>query len=97
LTKHGRVLRPYLGIKFVELDAQTKRQLEQSSRASGGTQPAPLPSAGLFVMHVAPDSPAQRAGVRAGDTIVGMGGRSLRTTKELLDGLADRVRASERI
>ncbi|KOO23427.1 protease do-like 14-like protein [Chrysochromulina tobinii] len=91
LTKHGRVLRPYLGIKFVELDAQTKRQLEQSSRASGGTQPPPLPSAGLFVMHVAPDSPAQRAGVRAGDTIVGMGGRSLRTTKELLDGLADRV------
>ena len=93
LTKHGRVLRPYLGIKFVELDAQTKRQLEQSSRASGGTQPPPLPSAGLFVMHVAPDSPAQRAGVRAGDIIVGMGGRSLRTTKELLDGLADKVSA----
>jgi S1-C subfamily serine protease len=42
-------------------------------------------------MHVAPDSPAQRAGVRVGDTIVGLGSGSLRTTKELLDGLADKV------
>mmetsp|Transcript_2400 Transcript_2400/g.6726 ORF Transcript_2400/g.6726 Transcript_2400/m.6726 type:complete len:405 (-) Transcript_2400:393-1607(-) len=91
LMRHGRVLRPYLGLKFVELDATIANQLEQSAGASTAIKPAKLPTAGLFVMHVAPDSPAQRAGVRAGDTIVGLGGASLRTTRELLDGLADKV------
>ena len=42
-------------------------------------------------MHVAPDSPAQRGGVRVGDTITGLSGGSVRTTKELVDGLADKI------
>ena len=42
-------------------------------------------------MHVTPDSPAQRAGVRVGDTIVGLGGAPLKTTKALLDGLQNYV------
>lgn len=32
---------------------------------------------GLLVMHVIPASPAERAGVRAGDHLVGVGGRSI--------------------
>ena len=36
LMRHGRVLRPYLGLKFVELDAAVAKQLEQSSHATSG-------------------------------------------------------------
>jgi HtrA serine peptidase 2 len=92
LLSHGRVLRPYLGLKFVELDPQIARQLERSRGDSWQQRPAAsLPSAGLYVMHVTPDSPAQRAGVHVGDTIVGMDASGVRTTKELIDGLANKV------
>ena len=57
----------------------------------GGGVGAQVPSSGLFVMHVAPDSPAARGGVRVGDTIVGLDGARLRTTKDLIDGLAEQV------
>ena len=92
LLHHGRVLRPYLGLKFVELDPAIARQLEQS-RGDGwlASKSASLPSAGLYVMHVTPDSPAQRCGIQVGDTIVGLGGGGVRTTKELIDGLATKI------
>jgi len=94
LQTHGHVLRPYVGLKFVELDPTIATQLRaraSSSSYPGSVQGGAPPDSGLYVMHVLPDSPAQRAGLRVGDTIVGIGGHSLRTTKELLDGLADQV------
>ena len=60
LMRHGRVLRPYLGLKFIELDEQVSRTLERHPGSGVNT----VPKAGLYVMHVNPDSPAQRAGVR---------------------------------
>ena len=42
-------------------------------------------------MHVAPDSPAQRAGVRVGDTITGLDEHTLKTTKEVIDALSDKI------
>jgi len=100
LIRHGKVLRPYLGLKFVELDATIAGELR--ARAGGGSGGwgggwgasgggGGPPDAGLYVMHVSPDSPAQRAGVRQGDTLVGLGGAPLKSTKELLDGLQDQV------
>jgi len=102
LQRHGRVLRPYLGLKFVELDATIGAELRKQAGgawAGGGgwggggaaAAAAGAPDAGLYVMHVTPDSPAQRAGVRVGDTLVGVDAAPLRTTKELLDGLSDRI------
>lgn len=86
LRRHGRVLRPYLGLKFVELDPQISQSLRRSSAA--GTS---VPDAGLYVMQVNPGSPAERGGVRVGDTITGMGSSSVSSTKELIDGLADQI------
>jgi len=114
LQRHGRVLRPYIGLKFLELDATVAADLRARAHPGGGgggggglsgsggwaggwsgggaaRGAAGPPDAGLYVMHVIPDSPAQRAGVRVGDTIVGLGGQGLRTTKELIDGLQQEV------
>ena len=103
LLRHGTVPRPYLGLKFVELDAHIARQLREQTAAlageggAGGGAAAAVPSRGLYVMHVAPDSPAQRAGVRVGDAITGLDGAPLRTTKELIDGLVDKVDRTVRL
>ena len=78
LRRHGRVLRPYLGLKFVELDPTIAAELRR--RASPPHGPA---EAGLYVMHVAPDSPAQRAGVHVGDTIVTADRADVRTMTDL--------------
>jgi len=88
LMRRGRVLRPYLGLKFVEMTPQIAKQMQQQAVP---TNPAPVPSSGLYVMHVAPDSPAQRGGVRVGDTIVGLDSSATHTTKEFVDQLAERI------
>ncbi len=86
LIETGRVARPYLGIKFIELDGPTSQELKGQSKViraltysyHGGEKPLgsiAVPEEGLFVMHVDEDSPALRAGLRVGDTVV-----SIRTT-----------------
>jgi S1-C subfamily serine protease len=80
LLTHGRVRRGYLGI---------------------GAQPARLPSGlqkqlgqeiGLLVVSVEPDSPADKAGLLMGDTIVGFGGQPMHHMDDLLSLLSgDRV------
>ena len=50
-----------------------------------------MPTAGLFVAHIAPGSPAQQAGVHVGDTIVGLDGTAIQSTKEFLDLLTGKV------
>merc|ERR1719408_175082 len=94
LTTHGRVLRPYLGLKFVELDAAIAADLNARAAEQGGgaaRAAAKVPSDGLYVMHVAPGSPSQRSGVRVGDTIVKLDGESVTATKQLVERLSDKV------
>jgi S1-C subfamily serine protease len=71
LHRDGRVRRGYLGI-------------------AGGTQPLPVPAAerlgrsgGIGVMEVVEGSPAAKAGLRAGDLIVGVGGRPVSRAGDL--------------
>ena len=94
LQKHGRVMRPWLGVKFVELDPKIATSLreKQEGRWRGGGGGGP-PDQGLHVLHVDPDSPAHNAGVRVGDTITALNGRPVRTTKELIDKLVESVGA----
>ena len=71
ILEHGRVLRPYLGVVMLPLDAGTAQQLG-------------LPhERGAFVEAVFNGSPAASAGLQRGDFILKFGGRELRSYSEL--------------
>lgn len=71
ILEHGRVLRPYLGVVMLPLDAATARQLG-------------LPDdRGAFVDAVFAGSPAAAAGLRRGDLIVKFDGRPIRSYLDL--------------
>jgi S1-C subfamily serine protease len=61
LLERGHIARPYLGIAMQEVS------VPEEWRASVGSDQ----EHGLLVMHVAPEGPAQRAGINLGDLIVG--------------------------
>ncbi|KAL3915064.1 MAG: hypothetical protein SGPRY_007389, partial [Prymnesium sp.] len=92
LQKHGRVLRPYLGLKFVELNKTIAADLRSraAEHTNGAAVSNSLPDSGLYVMHVAPGSPALYGGVRVGDTITGIDKVPIRTTRELIEALSDK-------
>lgn len=75
LLAHGRIRRGYLGI---------------------GTQPVRIPEritetvgqeTGLLIVSVESDSPAEKAGILMGDTIVGLNGKPVKSVDELLSQL----------
>jgi S1-C subfamily serine protease len=75
LKSDGRIKRPYLGI---------------------GTQEVPLPEAvkakakqdtGLLIVAVEPDSPAHKAGLMQGDTLVALNGTTTTSLEDLYAGL----------
>mmetsp|Transcript_24814 Transcript_24814/g.69925 ORF Transcript_24814/g.69925 Transcript_24814/m.69925 type:complete len:198 (+) Transcript_24814:341-934(+) len=107
LAAHGRVLRPYLGLKFFEVTphlaeninerVRKERAARHHSEAGGVGGGVILPPTGLHLMHIAPDSPAQQAGLRVGDTIVAMRTApdaeavNVTSTKQLVERLSDHV------
>lgn len=66
LTETGTVAHPFLGIQMVTLTPQIKEQI-QSDPNSGLIVGA---DQGILIVQVAPGSPADKAGLRAGDVIV---------------------------
>jgi S1-C subfamily serine protease len=77
LLAHGQVRRGYLGIGTypVRLPLALEQQLGQPS--------------GLLVLSVQPDSPAARAGLVLGDTLVALEGRPVTQPEELLPFLEE--------
>lgn len=67
LLAHGEVRRPYVGLQLRTPQAQNPRELL---------------TIGAMVRSVNPGSPAARAGVREGDRIVRVGGRTIRNPYE---------------
>ena len=69
LKDHQKVLRPYIGIKGINLDEQTakKNKLE----------------VGVYVKSVEDFSAAEKAGIKAGDVIIKADGKSITTMDEL--------------
>jgi S1-C subfamily serine protease len=83
LDRHGRVTRGYLGITGQPI------RLREPQRA-GRDQ-----SAGLLIVGIAPESPAERAGLLLGDIILAFAGEPVAATDDLLSRLtAERIGAS---
>ncbi len=69
LISNGKVTRPYIGLSGRDLDDQT-------AKANNLVK-------GVYVVSVEPFSAAEKAGIKAGDVIVGIDGTSITTMDEL--------------
>ncbi|MEM9217083.1 MAG: HhoA/HhoB/HtrA family serine endopeptidase [Cyanobacteria bacterium P01_F01_bin.150] len=79
LISSGSVEHPYIGIQMTPLTAEFKAQINQDPN-SGLTLNA---DKGLFIVQVVPNSPAAKAGLRAGDVITKLGDESVETVEEI--------------
>ncbi|KAH7422841.1 hypothetical protein KP509_12G028400 [Ceratopteris richardii] len=91
LQKHGRVIRPWLGIKMLELNQHVLSQLKEQDPAF------PDVAEGILVPQVIPGSPAERAGIRAGDVITHFDGIPITKTNQIIDILGDKVGISYKV
>eukprot|EP00475_Leptophrys_vorax_P043279 TRINITY_DN8276_c0_g1_i1.p1 TRINITY_DN8276_c0_g1~~TRINITY_DN8276_c0_g1_i1.p1 ORF type:complete len:200 (+),score=16.42 TRINITY_DN8276_c0_g1_i1:92-601(+) len=85
LAKHGRVVRPFVGIKMLELNDSIIAQLRERDPAF------PNVSRGILVPQVIPGSPAARAGIQPGDVITAFNGEEVTSSRQILDLLGDKV------
>lgn len=65
LEQRGRVIRPYIGIKMLQLNQHNAAQMRQKDPKF------PQVKQGILVPHVAANSPAAKSGLREGDVITG--------------------------
>lgn len=75
LVKRGRVARPFIGASL--LDAETAKRMGFEIDLHGG----------IFLVKVAANSPAAKAGIRAGDIITYFNGKKVATSKEVIEEL----------
>jgi serine protease Do len=78
LRDEGRVRRGYLGIGINEITPEAADAFGLES------------TDGALVMNVQPDLPADKAGLRNGDIIVGADGKEITSTRELIDYVSSR-------
>lgn len=69
LKAHQKVLRPYIGITGINLDEQTAKKYKLE--------------VGVYIKSVEDFSPAEKAGLKAGDVIIKADGKSITTMDEL--------------
>ena len=84
LLEHGRVRRPYVGMKLLALTPGICESLRASSRTS--FPPKECESA-VLVPHVHPGAPAERGGLRSGDVIVKANGQDVNGVQMVMDAL----------
>jgi serine protease Do len=103
LIEHGTVSRGFLGVQM--LGAERLRLLGSPDPAVAAAL-ARFPDDPAVVSSVTPGSPAESAGLRAGDVIVSIGGRRIEVVDEVMSeigtkrpgtALADEVRVERRI
>lgn len=69
LKEHNKVLRPYIGITGINLDEATAKKYNLAL--------------GVYVKSVQSFSPAEKAGVKAGDVIISADGKEISTMEEI--------------
>ncbi|XP_052135110.1 putative protease Do-like 14 [Oryza glaberrima] len=83
--KNGRVVRPWLGLKMLDLNPMIIAQLKERSSSF------PDVKNGVLVPMVTPGSPAEHAGFRPGDVVVEFDGKLVESIKEIIDIMGDKV------
>ncbi len=79
LATEGEASHPYLGIRMVTLTSNVRKEINRSDRFSLSVEA----EEGVLVLEVVNNSPADRAGLRPGDTILNVGGDLVRTATEV--------------
>ncbi|GAB4816218.1 hypothetical protein N2152v2_003264 [Parachlorella kessleri] len=86
LRQHGRVIRPYAGMKMLQLNRHSVLQFRSRDPNF------PNVSAGILIPQVYPGSPADKAGLKAGDIIIGFPSEYREvTTANLVKALTEHV------
>jgi len=75
IIKNGKVTRGSIGIQFTQTDTPQARNLLKSDGANNG----------VFVQTVVPGGPSDKAGMRAGDIILSVNGKTVVTGDDLID------------
>lgn len=70
LIEYNKVLRPYIGISGIDLDESTIQRYD-------------LPTLGVYIKSVQNFSPAEKAGLQAGDIIIKADNKDIKTMDEL--------------
>ena len=89
LLATGRVEHPYMGIQMADLSPAVKARFEQS------TGQALTVDQGLLVVQVIPNSPAARAGLRAGDILQSLAGQPVETAATVQAAIATKAVGDE--
>ncbi|KAI3448589.1 hypothetical protein Pfo_005254 [Paulownia fortunei] len=83
--RNGRVVRPWLGLKMLDLNDMIIAHLKERNASF------PDVSRGVLIPMVSPGSPADRAGFRPGDVVVEFGGMPIGSIKEVIDIMGDKI------
>ncbi|KAL5701196.1 HtrA2 peptidase [Ranunculus cassubicifolius] len=83
--KNGRVVRPWLGLKMLDLNELITAQLKEKDPTF------PNVTKGVLVPMVTPGSPGDRAGFRPGDVVVEFDGKPAESIKDILERMGDDV------
>lgn len=71
IIAHGKVSRPFLGVGVLPIDDGMKQDYGLPDKS------------GAFVQSVAPGSPADKAGIKQGDVVRSIGGKPVKTDKDV--------------
>jgi serine protease Do len=75
IIKNGKVTRGSIGIQFTQSDSEQGQSLLKANGVSEG----------VFVQSVVPGGPSDKAGMKAGDIILSINGKNVRTGDDLVD------------
>jgi S1-C subfamily serine protease len=79
LIAQGKVNHPYIGVRMATLNNATREMIDRNLEGSTRIQA----DRGVVIVDVAQGSPAAKAGLRAGDVIQEVNGRSVNTADEV--------------